>query len=140
MAGIGALIWTAKRAPATPAEPGDRVLAKTGIHWHPSLTIYLRGEKQTIPENVGLGFSEQPIHTHDDSGTIHLEFPGIVRAKDTRLSEFFRIWDKTLTPTCIFDTCNGPDGKVSMTVNGQPNTEFGDFEMHDGDKIEIRFE
>lgn len=138
--GAGAWAWTAHRAPTKPLDPADRIIAKTGIHWHPQLDIYIKGEHQTIPTDIGLKPTEQPIHTHDDTGKIHLEFPGHVLAKDIRLSEFFRIWKKTFTATCVFDKCNGPEGTVKMTVNGNPNTDFGDYEMRDEDRIEIRYE
>ena len=73
------------------------------------------------------------IHTHDDAnnGIIHLEFQGIVKKEDTKLSNFFDIWNKDI---------NSFGQDVTMSVNGVPNIELGDYAMKDGDKIELRYE
>ncbi|MHB1086216.1 MAG: hypothetical protein ACYCZ0_00525, partial [Minisyncoccota bacterium] len=39
------------------------VIAQKGLHWHPSLEIYVGGVKQEIPQNLGLGAVHQPMHT-----------------------------------------------------------------------------
>lgn len=136
--GIGAMVWAAANQKPVAAED---IASPTSIHWHPNLAITIKGEKRAIPANIGTtGAHTNNIHTHDDSGTLHMELLGRVTKEKTKLKNFFTEWGKTFSPTCILDSCNGPDGTVTMTVNGQPNTEFGDFEMHDGDKIEIRFE
>lgn len=109
-----------------------------GTHIHPVLTIRLKGERVEIPENTGIDSDcMHPIHTHDNSGTLHLEFP---KPRDVRLKEFFEIWGKRFDSQCIFEHCNGSEGTVKMTVNGQPNTEFGEYVMHDHDQIEIMYE
>ncbi|MBI3573132.1 MAG: hypothetical protein HY092_02950 [Candidatus Kerfeldbacteria bacterium] len=134
--GIGWLIWSAATQPPLPA--GD-IVSKNGIHWHPQLTITMNGKDQEIPANIGLGGAEEPIHTHDTTGTLHLEFPGLVTKDDIRLGHFFKIWGKTFTSQCIFDSCNGPNGQVAMTVNGKSNTEFDQYIMRDKDQIEITY-
>lgn len=134
--GIGWLIWSAATQPPLPA--GD-IVSKNGIHWHPQLTITINSQDQEIPANIGLNGAEQPIHTHDATGTLHLEFQGQVTKDDIRLAHFFKIWGKTFTGQCIFEKCNGPDGQVAMTVNGKPNTEFGQYIMRDKDRIEITY-
>ena len=118
----------------------SEIVAKEGIHWHPDLTIEILGKKETIPVNIGLGFSENPIHTHDDSGVIHLEFSGLVKKDDIRLSRFFEVWGKKFDSNCIFDKCAGPEGKLKMLVDGKENFEFGEHLMKNGEKIEIIFE
>lgn len=51
------------------------------------------------------------------------------KPRDVKLSEFFEIWGKPF------------DGQaVKMKVNGQENTEFGNYMMRDHDRIEIVFE
>ncbi|MEX2013746.1 MAG: hypothetical protein WD896_00125 [Parcubacteria group bacterium] len=121
------------------------ILSTRGIHWHPILTIYVKGEKQIIPPNIGIGtqYASTPtydsgmrmtaIHTHDDAneGVIHFEFSGVVRKEDTTLGQFFKIWGKDI---------NSLGSNVKMTVNGQENTELGEYPMKDGDKIELRYE
>jgi hypothetical protein len=119
------------------------VLSKNGLHWHPQLAIFVKGEKVAIPQNIGIGpqYAGMPtfdsgmqmtaMHTHEDMPVIHLEFPGIVREKDIVLGNFFRIWGKDMRS---FGT------NMRMTVNGEVNTEFENYIMGDGDKIELRYD
>ena len=111
------------------------IISRTGIHWHPQIAIYVNDELQEIPEGLGLTpTSESPIHTHDDVPLIHLEFDGIVRKSDITLGKFFEVWGKPFSSTELL----GNTGEVHMFVNGEPNTEFGSYVMHDDDKIELR--
>lgn len=109
-----------------------------GMHIHPHLRIVIHGEEVKIPTNIGITPDcMQPIHTHDETGTIHLEFP---TWQDVKLVSFFRVWGKTFNRDCIFDKCNGEEGKVKMLVNGRENFEFENYVMRDGDDIVIIFE
>lgn len=132
-------IWWSK----SPQSSDPDVIAIRGVHWHPQLTIYVNGEQQEIPANIGVGteYTSMPtfdasmrmtaMHTHEPDGTIHLEFPGRVTREDTTLGNFFAIWGKDMM---FF----GP--LVTMTVNGKENSELGEYEMKDGDKIEVHYE
>lgn len=129
------------------------VISKTGIHWHPQLTIYIKGQKQEIPVNIGIGkqyanskwydpmMSMTDFHTHDNSGTLHWEvMEGPVTKDHVTLKAFFEVWGKTFNANQILDAKNGAGGTVKMSVNGQPNTEFENYQVKDKDKIEIRYE
>jgi hypothetical protein len=121
----------------------DPILAQDGIHWHVDLSIMIKGQRQDIPADIGLdnpGEHPSNLHTHDDTGKIHMELPGIVRASDIKLSKFFEVWEKTFTSSCIFESCSGTDGTLKFRVNGQDNPDFGNYSMRDGDKIEVIFE
>lgn len=107
------------------------VVSQKGLHWHPHLTITVKGEQVPVAANIGIGAVHQPIHTHDESGTIHVEFGGLVRKQDLRLGQLFKNWGKEF---------NSFGSNVTMTVNGQPNTELENYEMKDGDKIEVRYQ
>ena len=107
------------------------VLARSGLHWHPLLEIYVKGEKVEIPQNIGLGATHLPVHTHEDLPIIHLEFGGMVRREDVMLGEFFKSWNRDMRSF---------GSTVRMTVNGKENTEYENYVMHDGDKIELRYE
>lgn len=123
--------------------PQDQIVANNGIHWHPKLAIYIKGQKQEIPANLGIGAVHQKIHTHDEDakdGVVHMEMPGVVTKDDTKLGNFFRIWGMDFNSTQIFDKKNGALGTVKMTVNGKENTEFENYKMRDGDQIEIKYE
>ena len=80
------------------------------------------------------------MHTHEADSVIHMEFSGLVREDDIRLGRFFEIWGKKFNRDCIFDKCNGPEGRLKMFVNQQPNYQFENHIMRDRDKIEIIFE
>lgn len=135
--GIGALGWWIVKQPQTP--PSD-IISKSGIHWHSELSIYINGQKQEIPANIGIGVTHQPIHTHDATGVIHLEIQGLITKDSIKLGQFFKIWGKQFNANCIFDSCNGPGGKVKMLVNGRDSADFDNYLMQDKDKIEIRYE
>ncbi len=112
-------------------ESDPDVLSRRGLHWHPLLAIYVKGEKVEIPQDVGLGASHRPVHTHEDLPIIHLEFSGIVRRGDVMLGEFFKSWERDIRS---FGT------NMRMTVNGKENTEYENYVMHDGDNIELRYD
>ncbi len=134
VAGIG---WLLKfRHPLQNQE----IISVNGIHWHPELEIFIKGQKQEIPANIGLGITENPIHTHDATGILHLEFGGVVTKENIKLGNFFKVWEKIFNKDCVFTYCNGPDGKLKMTVNGKESDKFENYEMRDKDKIEIRYQ
>ena len=138
---IGVVIFGGARFFATrPPLSESEIISTQGIHWHTELSITILGQKQDIPANVGLGIAEQPIHTHEKDNIIHLEFTGLVKKDDIRFGRFFEIWGKEFNQDCIFTKCNGDEGKVKMSVSGEPNFEFENYVMRDGDKIEIIFE
>ncbi|MDP2650991.1 MAG: hypothetical protein Q8O98_00185 [bacterium] len=121
------------------------IISRNGLHWHPILEVYVNGEKQEMPANLGLGpqYASNPtfdrqmgmaaVHTHDDAsqGVVHLEFSGIVREDDLTLKNFLDIWGKGI---------NSFSSNVKMTVNGIENMELESYSMKDGDKIELRYE
>lgn len=111
----------------------NEVVSRNGIHWHVNLAIYIKGERQEIPPNIGIGAVHQPIHTHEDSdrGIIHLEFQGFARKSDLALGQFFKNWNKDF---------NSFGKLASMKVNGEENTEFENYVMKDNDRIEIKYE
>ena len=124
---------------------------KQPIHWHPKLTITIKGEKQLIPPNIGInignnidnqisGMRMSPVHTHESDGTIHLENSRPwLKPETLTLGYFFEVWGKNFNSSCIFEYCNGEAGTLTMKVNGQPNYEFGDYIMHDKDNIIIEY-
>jgi len=130
-AAIAGIVWYAvTRPPISESE----IVSRTGFHWHPELTIYVNGEKQEIPANIGIGGVHQPIHTHTEDaarGVIHMEFQGLVRKEDATISRFFDIWGKDTKSFGSFS---------KMIVNGQENTEFENYVMRDRDKIELYYE
>ncbi|MDP3989405.1 MAG: hypothetical protein Q8P93_04185 [bacterium] len=127
---VGGIVWLVASQPKTPE---SEIISRSGFHWHPELTIYVKGEKLEIPENIGIGAVHQPIHTHADSvqGIVHMEFQGLARKQDVTLGQFFKNWGKDMRS---FGT------NMKMTVNGEENTEYENYIMGDKDKIELRYE
>lgn len=107
------------------------IVAQNGIHWHPELKIYVKGEEQQIPQGIGLGAVHAPIHTHEDLPIIHLELQGLVKKSDVTLGKFLQTWGKD---------SNSLGTNLKMTVNGKENTEYENYVMQDKDKIELRYE
>lgn len=120
-----------------PRVTDEDIVSKNGLHWHPTVAIYIRGQKQDIPPNLGLALGMASVHTHDSSGTIHVEKGGRVTKDDIRLAALFKTWGKQFNSSCLLDECGG---KVTLLVNDKENTEFENYVMQDKDKIEIRYE
>ncbi len=138
---VGAVFLLTKQSSEDASVPEENIVSRNGIHWHPELTISIKGKQQEIPANMGIGgAAHQPIHTHDTSGTLHLEISGLVRKDQTKLGNLFTIWGKEFNSKCVFDNCNGDQGTMKMLVNGKENNEFENYQMKDKDKIEIRYE
>lgn len=140
---IGGVFFSSQQNTSSSTIPDSDIIAKNGIHWHPKLSIYIKGERKELEDGIGLGAVHQPIHTHTEDykdGVIHMEFPGVVTKEETKLGNFFRIWKKEFNKNQIFDNKNGPEGKVKMTINGKENTEFENYQMKDKDLIEIKYE
>lgn len=109
-----------------------------GMHIHPAVHISINGMEQRIPPNIGIspGFMHV-LHTHDDSGVIHVESPELYQFK---LRDFFIVWGKNFNQTCIFDYCVDDGHTLTLTVNGAPSNEFGDLVLKDGDQIRISYD
>lgn len=134
----GSVLWSRASESTDPS-----VVAESGLHWHPTLEIFVKGEKVVIPPDIGVGdrYAGMPtydpgmrmtaMHTHEDMPIIHLEFPRLVRNDDIRLGNFFVIWGKDMRS---FGT------NMRMTVNGSENTEFENYLMKDGDVITLHFD
>ncbi len=77
------------------------------------------------------------IHTHDDSGVLHMEQRNPTN-ETLKLGYFFHnVWNKTLNSTCIFEYCANATHELKMWVNGKTEDGFDDFIMHDGGIIII---
>lgn len=125
---LAGVIWWSK---SQQLNVSSEVVTRSGLHWHSELIVYVKGVKQNIPSNIGIGAAHQPMHTHDGTGAIHLEYGGRVTKGDLKLGNFFRVWGKDFL---------GFGSSVKMTVNGVENTSFENYEIKDGDKIELRYE
>ena len=116
-----------------------RMVMKMVMHVHPQLGVKVNGRPIIVPENVGIDKSlwkdhsldkygmqgMSPLHTHDSSGTIHVE-SSIER--DYTLGEFLDVWDG-------LDTANNKTVKV--IVNGQLLSDWRNHILEDKEQITL---
>lgn len=107
-----------------------------GMHIHPRLKIVIDGAERKIPANVGIVGPRcmRPLHTHDDRGTLHLEFPV---QQDVRLGQFFQVWEQPFSEAKILDRALGEDDVLRVTVNGSAVQGLEDLLLHDRDEVVI---
>ena len=111
-------------APTEPIEQDNRILevclqshSHDLQHYHANLSIVIRGESQVIPAETGvIPGCMRGIHTHDDTGKLHIETP---EAMEARLEHFFQIWEQPFTSTQLLDVSVGDGESISLTVNGE---------------------
>jgi hypothetical protein len=109
------------------------------VHFHPLLKVYANGRQIQVPANIGIDPTQDAmqmagLHTHDTSGTIHVE--GV---SGPRLGQFFRIWGVPLSARQLGPYRAGGDSAVSMWVDGKPSTAFGQLKLADRQRIVVSF-
>lgn len=111
---------------------------RTVMHIHPRLEIVISGEKQSLPVNIGITPAcMRAIHTHDTTGTIHVESPVV---RDFTLGEFFRVWDKPFDRSHLLDKTADAEHRIEMKIDGQPSEEFENLVLKDGQQIVLSYE
>jgi hypothetical protein len=102
-----------------------------GLHSDQHLDIYVDGKPVTIPQGIGIppGYKADAgttstdfisiLHTHDTSGTVHVEAPSSV---SYTLGEFFDVWGVRFTPTCLGGLCETKDKQIRVYLNGKLQT------------------
>ena len=118
---------------------GNTLGSKMVLHLHQHLNVTADGTRLNIPKNIGIDASLYkdhslsryglqglaPLHTHDDSGTIHVESN---TNRTYTLGEFLNIWGGL--------ALNGKT--VKATVNGsQPVSDFRNLILRDGQQIAL---
>jgi hypothetical protein len=108
-------VWPAPPDAASAAgEAGLVLLDSEGqvLHIHAHLDVFVAGQPVRVPAEIGIDAAAQrisPLHTHDDSGVIHVESPV---KRDFTLGQFFAEWRQPLT--------GNPAGRLSVYVDGKP--------------------
>lgn len=109
------------------------------VHVHPLLRVVIDGKSITVPANIGIDPRQDPmqmagLHTHDTSGTIHVE--GVDHA---RLGQFFAVWGVPLHADRLGPYRATADKRVRMWVDGKPSTAFGALPLADGQHIVLTY-
>jgi hypothetical protein len=100
------------------------------FHVHAHLAVYVNGQQELLPYGIGIvppyrlqntasgpfvvgGSKFYWLHTHDETGIIHIESP---QQRTFTLGDLFDIWHQILGPSQV-----GPAaGPVNMLVNNHP--------------------
>ena len=110
----------------------------TQFHIHPHLEIVINGQKQEIPANIGITEGcMNALHTHDDSGQIHVESP---EKRDFTLSDFFAVWKKDYNKDQIFNYKADASHVIRETINGKETQDYENTVLRDNDQIIIYYE
>jgi hypothetical protein len=106
----------------------------TTEHLHVHLDVLVNGRAVPVPAGIGIDVTNRRIsalHTHDDSGVIHIESPV---KRDCSLGEFFSEWQVSLSQNNI-GGLRARDGQtLRVFVNGalrQGNPAAINFAPHD---------
>src|SRR5262245_8623589 len=94
----------------------------TTMHEHANVPIFANGTQEPVPTDIGINSGAgtiQSIHTHDDTGTVHLESS---QARTFTLGEFFGVWGVRLTPSCVGGYCNDGQNQLRVYVDGEQRT------------------
>jgi hypothetical protein len=161
--GVGAFLLTNRSEPASPAAlPGvlttdapwpanaERSAARadalglppegTTMHEHANVQIFVNGRQEPVPTDIGINLDAgtgQSIHTHDDTGTVHLESS---QARTFTLGEFFGVWGVRLTASCVGGYCNDGQNQLGVYVNGEQQTgDPRDVALEDQSVIVVTF-
>lgn len=92
-------------------------------HYHAHLDIIYKGQPVPVPGQIGISSSAHCLywlHTHDDSGVIHIEAPKSDANRKFTLGDFFQIWHQPLSPTQVATLKVGSGEQVKVWVDGQP--------------------
>ncbi len=116
-------------------------------HIHPNIVITVDGKQESVPADIGMspllwkdhsldsyGMQEMagmgmpgmaPLHTHDNSGTIHVESSD---HRDYTVDKFLNIWGGL----------NVDGNTISATVNGKPVSNYKNIILKDGEQINLQ--
>jgi len=125
---------------------------EVSMHVHADLKVSMCGKEIIFPSERG---DLSKVHTHKERNKLHWhdlekidpKTKEIVNTSKLTLHAFFEQMRERFTDTCLLERCNGDScpgsknpGKVSMMVNGVPNTKFEKYIWKDGDKMVVMFE
>jgi hypothetical protein len=114
-------------------------MEQAAFHIHAHLDIFINGKPTTVPSQIGINSDAGCLywlHTHDDSGVIHIEAP---LEREFTLGNFFDVWGAVFNNTHLFDE-KDVSNKVSIYVNGNKvptDTDYRSINLNAHDEIAI---
>ena len=112
------------------------------FHYHAHLSIFLNGSSYLVPGGIGI---KPPdciywLHTHDDSGIIHIESP---QNNTFNLGQFFDIWGQKLNDTQLFrfKVDNSSSRSLTVHLNGTAinQTSIGEITILNHEDIVVSY-
>ena len=112
----------------------------TTMHEHAAVKILVHGKNERIPTDIGIDTAAgtiQSIHTHDDTGLVHLESS---QSREFTLGEFFGVWGVRFTPSCLGAYCNEGNNRLQVFVDGDEVTDdLQDVQLDDQTVIVVTY-
>ena len=118
------------------------------MHVHPQLSATINGSPYTIPAHIGMpegswidhsldqygmqGMS--PLHTHDASGTIHVESN---KLRDFTLREFLKVWGQSIDGSQVLGHLVDAEHRAIIIVGGVEMTATSDPVLKNGEQIRL---
>ncbi len=126
---------------ASCAETAEPILSD--VHYHADFKVYLRGTAYDFAQEKYMSTDENKLsnftHLHNmDGGVIHKHMSTVT------LGDFFTSLSMELTNDCFtLDTgesyCDDEENKLTMWVNGEPNSDFENYLIQDLDRILVSY-
>jgi hypothetical protein len=108
-------------------------MEQSAFHVHSHLDIIINGAYFLVPSQIGIpGNCFYWLHTHDESGKIHIEAP---MYRDFTLGQFFDIWNKKFNNNQIFNYVADANNPLKVYINGTKvpdGTNYKDIKLNNG--------
>ena len=108
-------------------------MEQSAFHVHSHLDIIINGVYFLVPSQIGIpGNCFYWLHTHDESGKIHIEAPML---RDFTLGQIFDIWNKKLSNDQIFNYVANANNPLKVYINGTKvpdGTNYRDIKLNTG--------
>jgi hypothetical protein len=112
---------------------------KETFHIHALLHIYVNGLLRPLAANIGLETAkglESSMHTHDDTGIIHMEAP---HPFSYTLGDFFSVWGVKLGPAQVGGLTGYGGDHLHFYLNGKPLSNPAALVLHKDDSVVIGY-
>jgi hypothetical protein len=108
-------------------------------HIHAMLRLYVNGKQMQVPQGIGIDPSGQflaSLHTHDATGTIHMEAD---QPYPFTLGQLFTVWGVKFTQTQLGGYSAGNGNVVAVYANGKQVPSGPAYQMKPHDAIVVAY-
>jgi hypothetical protein len=110
-----------------------------GYHVHAVLRIYVEGKQVEVPSQIGIDQQEgylAPLHTHDNSGIIHME---ATEPYPFKLSQFFTVWGVKFTNNQLGPYVASNGKALALYANGTKVPDPAEYQMKPHDRLVLDY-